>query len=127
MKLQNFAENDWFTATDDGKPLTSAVDGKTVANITSSGLDFAAMLAHARNTGGTNLRQYTFHERANMLKALAKQLMEHKKEFYDLSTETGATKNDTWIKRHALGPGSPSDFDISGNPLKRLSVLPPPR
>jgi oxepin-CoA hydrolase/3-oxo-5,6-dehydrosuberyl-CoA semialdehyde dehydrogenase len=97
MKLQNFAENDWFTAADDGKPLTSAVDGKAVANITSSGLDFAAMLGFARRTGGGNLRQYTFHERALMLKALAKHLMEHKKEFYELSTETGATKSDTWI------------------------------
>ena len=97
MKLQNFAENDWFTASDNGKTLTSAVDGKTVASITSLGLDFAAMLAFARRTGGNNLRRYTFHERANMLKALAKHLMEHKKEFYELSTETGATKGDTWI------------------------------
>jgi oxepin-CoA hydrolase/3-oxo-5,6-dehydrosuberyl-CoA semialdehyde dehydrogenase len=55
------------------------------------------MLGFARRTGGGNLRQYTFHERALMLKALAKHLMEHKKEFYELSTETGATKSDTWI------------------------------
>ena len=97
MKLQNFAENSWFTATDDGKALTSAVDGETVANISSSGLDFAAMLDYARQTGGSSLRKYTFHERANMLKALAKHLMEHKKEFYELSTSTGATRSDTWI------------------------------
>ena len=97
MKLQNFAENQWFTADDDGQVLTSAVDGKTVANITSAGLDFAAMLEHARRRGGSNLRQYTFHERALMLKALAKHLMEHKKEFYELSIETGATRGDTWI------------------------------
>jgi len=97
MKLQNFAENTWFTAADDGQELTSAVDGKTVASITSSGLDFAAMLNYARRRGGSNLRQYTFHERALMLKALAKHLMEHKKEFYKLSTETGATRGDTWI------------------------------
>jgi oxepin-CoA hydrolase/3-oxo-5,6-dehydrosuberyl-CoA semialdehyde dehydrogenase len=97
MKLQNFAENSWFIAADDGKALTSAVDGETVANISSSGLDFAAMLDYARQTGGSSLRKYTFHERANMLKALAKHLMEHKKEFYELSTSTGATRSDTWI------------------------------
>ena len=97
MKLQNFAENSWFTAADDGKALTSAVDGETVANISSSGLDFAAMLDYARQTGGASLRKYTFHERANMLKALAKHLMEHKKEFYELSTSTGATRSDTSI------------------------------
>ena len=97
MKLQNFAENNWFTGAGDGKLLTSAVDGDTIASITSSGLDFAAMLHYARRTGGSNLRQYTFHERAIMLKALAKQLLEHKKEFYELSTKTGATRGDTWI------------------------------
>jgi len=97
MKLGNFVENDWYTAADDGKTLSSAVDGATVASISSTGLDFSAMLAHARDIGGRNLRQYTFHERANMLKALAKHLMEHKKEFYALSTQTGATRSDSWV------------------------------
>ena len=69
MKLQNFAENHWFTADDDGRSLRSAVDGTTVASISSNGMDFAAMLDYARRTGGDKLRQYTFHERANMLKA----------------------------------------------------------
>jgi oxepin-CoA hydrolase/3-oxo-5,6-dehydrosuberyl-CoA semialdehyde dehydrogenase len=32
-----------------------------------------------------------------MLKALAQYLMEHKKEFYRLSTETGATRSDSWV------------------------------
>ena len=97
MKLKNFAESNWFSSADDGKVLPSAVDGKTVATITSAGVDFAAMLDYARRVGGSNLRRYTFHERANMLKALAKKLLEHKKEFYTLSTETGATRGDTWI------------------------------
>ena len=39
----------------------------------------------------------TFHERGDMLKALAQYLMEHKKEFYGLSTQTGATRADSWI------------------------------
>ena len=97
MKLQNFAENHWFTADDDGRPLRSAVDGTTVTSISSNGMDFAAMLDYARRTGGHNLRRYTFHERANMLKALAKHLTQHKQELYALSTVTGATRNDSWI------------------------------
>ena len=97
MKLQNFASNRWIDGSDAGKELISAVDGSPIATITSQGVDFAAMLAYARATGGTNLRQYTFHERANMLKALAKHLAEHKKEFYALSTATGATRADSWI------------------------------
>lgn len=97
MKLQNFAENSWIDGEDDGKALKSAVDGRPVAEITSKGLDFAGMLEFARGVGGENLRQLTFHDRAFMLKALAQHLMEHKKEFYEISTETGATKSDSWV------------------------------
>jgi oxepin-CoA hydrolase/3-oxo-5,6-dehydrosuberyl-CoA semialdehyde dehydrogenase len=97
MKLQNFAENHWISGDDDGKELKSAVDGESVASITSKGVDFAGMLDYARRIGGANLRQHTFHDRAFMLKDLAKYLTGHKKEFYALSTQTGATKSDSWI------------------------------
>jgi oxepin-CoA hydrolase/3-oxo-5,6-dehydrosuberyl-CoA semialdehyde dehydrogenase len=97
MKLQNFAENQWIVGSDGGKPLMSAVDGRPVASISSAGVDFAGMLNYARNIGGPNLRQYTFHDRAFMLKDLAKYLMDHKREFYELSTDTGATRSDSWI------------------------------
>jgi oxepin-CoA hydrolase/3-oxo-5,6-dehydrosuberyl-CoA semialdehyde dehydrogenase len=97
MKLQNYAAGAWVEGSDGGRELTSAVDGRTIAAISSSGVDFAAMLDHARETGGPNLRKFTFHERALMLKELAIFLTGHKKEFYSLSTETGATKSDSWI------------------------------
>lgn len=97
MKLENFALNAWTSGSGDGVALASAVDGRPIARLTSKGLDFAAMLDYARRVGGPNLRRYTFHEGALMLKALALYLSEHKKEFYALSTETGATKSDSWI------------------------------
>ena len=97
MKLQNFAENQWIVGDGDGHALTSAVDGRMVATITSDGIDFGAMLEFARQIGGTNLRRYTFHDRAFMLKDLAKYLMEQKEQLYKLSTETGATRSDSWI------------------------------
>jgi len=97
MKLQNFAENQWIAGDGDGRALTSAVDGRMVATITSDGIDFGAMLEFARRIGGTNLRRYTFHDRAFMLKDLAKYLMEQKEQLYKLSTETGATRSDSWI------------------------------
>ncbi len=97
MKLGNYALDEWLAGDGDGRPLISAVDSRPLAAITSDGLDFAAMLDHARRVGGANLRQLTFHERGDMLKALAQYLMEHKKEFYTLSTETGATRADSWV------------------------------
>jgi oxepin-CoA hydrolase/3-oxo-5,6-dehydrosuberyl-CoA semialdehyde dehydrogenase len=97
MKLGNLAQDRWIEGDGDGKPLTSAVSGETIAAITSDGLDFQDMLQHARNVGGANLRKMTFHDRGEMLEELAKFLMEQKKEFYALSTETGATRADSWI------------------------------
>ncbi len=84
MKLGNYARDEWLDGDGDGRPLISAVDSRPLASITSDGIDFGAMLAHARDVGGSNLRRLTFHERGDMLKALAKYLMEHKKEFYAL-------------------------------------------
>lgn len=97
MKLGNLVKDQWVEGDGDGTILTSAVSGEPVAAITSDGLDFAGMLEYARTVGGGNLRRYTFHERSEMLKALAQYLMEHKKEFYRLSTETGATRGDSWV------------------------------
>ncbi|HWM27418.1 MAG TPA: phenylacetic acid degradation bifunctional protein PaaZ, partial [Woeseiaceae bacterium] len=97
MMLKSYARSAWVPGLGEGQALQSAVDGLTVATLSSAGLDFAAMLDFARRIGGPNLRRYTFHERANMLKALAKDLSEHKKEFYALSTHTGATRGDSWI------------------------------
>lgn len=97
MKLANLVKDEWVDGDGDGTVLTSAVSGEPVANISSEGLDFAGMWKYGRTVGGSNLRRYTFHERGEMLKALAQYLMEHKAEFYRLSTETGATKGDSWV------------------------------
>ena len=97
MKLGNLVLDQWVEGDGDGNLLLSAVTGDPVASITSNGLDFADILNHARSVGGGNLRKLTFHERAEMLKALAKYLMEHKKELYALSTATGATRSDSWV------------------------------
>lgn len=97
MKLQSFAQNQWVDGNGKGKELLSAVDGSAVATISSDGLDFAAMLDYAREVGGPNLRKFTFHQRALMLKELAKHLDSHKKSFYELSTKTGATRSDSQI------------------------------
>ena len=96
-KLGNLALDTWIEGDGDGTLLTSAVDGEPVARITSDGLDFGDLLRYARQTGGANLRKLTFHQRGEMLKELAKYLMEHKKELYALSTATGATRGDSWV------------------------------
>jgi len=77
--------------------LRDATTGEVIANASADGLDTQLMLRHAREIGGPNLRRLTFHERAALLKSLARFLGEHKEEFYALSYATGATKADSWI------------------------------
>jgi oxepin-CoA hydrolase / 3-oxo-5,6-dehydrosuberyl-CoA semialdehyde dehydrogenase len=97
MQLQSFAAGKWQTGTRNLVALRDATTGTVVANSSAYGLDYRAMLEHARGVGGPNLRKLTFHERAGLLKALAKSLGDHKDELYKLSYATGATKSDSWI------------------------------
>ncbi len=97
LMLKNYAQDQWYEAKGGLADILSAVDGSIVARTGSQGLDFAAMLDHARSAGGTNLRKMSFHERAVMLKGLANAIMERKEELYALSTATGATRGDSWI------------------------------
>ena len=83
--LQNYANGEWIAGTGKSAELFNAVTGEVIGETSSGGLDFAAMAAYARTVGGPALRRMTFHERALMLKALAKYLMERKEEFYALS------------------------------------------
>ena len=97
ITLQNFAEGKWVPGSGGLAELRSAIDGEVVALTSSQGLDFAAMLKHAREEGGPALRALTFHQRALMLKALADALTAKKEALYELSYNTGATKADSWI------------------------------
>lgn len=95
--LESYVQERWQAGDSAGSPLVSAVNGAPIASISSSGLDFRAVLDHARRIGGPNLRRYTFHERALMLKAVAQHLNDCKEELYTLSAQTGATRKDGWI------------------------------
>ena len=97
MQLQSFVAGRWLTGAGTGVALRDATTGEVIANATADGLDTQLMLRHAREVGGPNLRRLTFHERAGLLKALARFLTDHKDEFYALSYATGATKADSWI------------------------------
>src|SRR5437762_2425268 len=97
MQLQSFVAGKWLAGTGGGVALRDATTGEVIASATADGLDTRLMLEHAREVGGGNLRRLTFHERAALLKALARYLTEHKEELYTLSYATGATKGDSWI------------------------------
>ena len=70
MKLQSYAYGEWINGTGEHQNLLNAVNGDLVAEVSSKGIDFEGMLTYGRKVNKT-LRNYTIHERARMLKALA--------------------------------------------------------
>jgi oxepin-CoA hydrolase / 3-oxo-5,6-dehydrosuberyl-CoA semialdehyde dehydrogenase len=97
MKLENYISGHWITGDGDGQTLYNAVTGEPVATASTKGLDFRSVLDYGRAVGNPALRKMTFHERGNMLKALAIHLRKHLPKFYEISYKTGATKADSWV------------------------------
>lgn len=96
-RLENYIAGEWVKGAGEGQLLYDAVTGEQLASASTKGIDFKAALDYARNTGNPALRRMTFHERGNMLKALALHLREHLDRFYALSYRTGATRADSWV------------------------------
>jgi oxepin-CoA hydrolase/3-oxo-5,6-dehydrosuberyl-CoA semialdehyde dehydrogenase len=97
MKLENYIAGRWLTGDGDGQLLYNAVTGEMIGSASTKGLDFKAMTEYARMAGNPALRKMTFHQRGNMLKALALYLRNHLDKFYKISYQTGATKADSWV------------------------------
>ena len=97
QKFKSYALEKWVEGEGQGQVILHAVTGEPLGEVSSRGLDFKAMLNYARTIGGPAIRGMTFHERALLLKNMAKYLMERKEEFYTLSTATGATRADSWV------------------------------
>lgn len=95
--LENYAEGHWVKSAHPSDTLFNAITGEAIYTAGSDGLDFEAMMNHARSKGGKALRKMTFHERGRMLKALAMHLMSKKDQFYRISALTGATRIDSWV------------------------------
>ncbi|MBI5858113.1 MAG: phenylacetic acid degradation bifunctional protein PaaZ [Sphingobacteriales bacterium] len=96
-KLENYITGKWISGNGEGQLLFNAVTGEPVALATTKGLDFKNILEYGRNIGGPGLHRMTFHQRGNMLKALALYLRNHLDKFYKISYQTGATKADSWV------------------------------
>jgi oxepin-CoA hydrolase/3-oxo-5,6-dehydrosuberyl-CoA semialdehyde dehydrogenase len=97
MNLESFVQGRWQAGSGETVALRDATTGELIAQASSTGIDFRGALDYARARGGPALRRLTFHERAALLKAVARYLNEDKEAFYELSYSTGATRNDSWI------------------------------
>ena len=96
-KLENYITGKWITGDGDGQQLYNAINGEEIYAASTKGLDYKAITNYARTVGNPALRKMTFHERGNMLKALALYLREHLEKIYKISYLTGATRADSWV------------------------------
>jgi oxepin-CoA hydrolase / 3-oxo-5,6-dehydrosuberyl-CoA semialdehyde dehydrogenase len=115
--LESYVAGGWFTADDEGQPLLDAATGEEVARVSATGVDLGAMTDHARGVGGPAIRALTFHERAGLLKAVAKHLTEVKDELYAVSYRTGATKRDSMVD---IDGGIGTVFSIASKGTREL-------
>ncbi len=115
--LKNYAAGKWVEGDGGLVDIASAITGETVARASSTGLDFKAMAEYARNVGGPALRKLTFHDRAYIIKDLAKAIMDAKEELYVLNMHSGATRKDGWID---IEGGAGTMFSMSSKGRREL-------
>jgi oxepin-CoA hydrolase/3-oxo-5,6-dehydrosuberyl-CoA semialdehyde dehydrogenase len=96
-RIPNYIMGQWLEHSGEGYIQYNAITGEAISTVGSEGLDFAAMADYARKIGNPALRKMTFHQRGQMIKALALYLLELKKKYYVVSAMSGATRADSWI------------------------------
>lgn len=96
-RLESYVYGSWVAGTKEGQTLLDAATGVPVAQIDSTGINFADVLDYGRKVAAPKLQAMTFHERAQLLKELGQLLMTQKEEFYTESLHTGATRPDAWV------------------------------
>ncbi len=93
--LRSYICGRWHEASSGFVPLVDPSTEEVLAQASSAGVDFGAVLDHARERGGPALRALTFAQRGVLLKEMSKVLRDHRDELLDLSRRNnGTTKSD---------------------------------
>ena len=95
--VQSLVKDQWLDPDSSACQLYDASTGELIGSVGHKTLPFKEMLEFGRDSGGRSLREMGFHERAKLIKAVAVYLEQNKKELYDISYNTGATKPDSMI------------------------------
>lgn len=98
--LSSYVAGAWHTPNSDApdaRPVHDATNGRLIHQVTSAGIDFAAVDDYARTTGIPELQKLTFHQRGVILKKLGAHLMERAKDYHEISFSTGTTKRDGFV------------------------------
>ncbi|HJS72868.1 MAG TPA: phenylacetic acid degradation bifunctional protein PaaZ [Vicinamibacteria bacterium] len=145
VTLESYACGEWKKGSGKPRVLRHAVTGKPIAEISSEGIDFGAMLRWGRERGGPALRGMTFPERAAVLKKMAGALNEGGDELREIAASYGATSRDARLdvdggigtlgyyasvgakqlpEARVLADGEPSPLSKGGNFVGRHVYVP---
>ena len=94
IKVASYIGGQWHLGEGESSQCRDPASGDVVASLPRTGIDVAGAFRHARAVGCKTLATTTFHQRAAMLKDLAKAISARKDELYEISLTTGASKAD---------------------------------
>jgi oxepin-CoA hydrolase/3-oxo-5,6-dehydrosuberyl-CoA semialdehyde dehydrogenase len=118
MIVKSYAAGQWISGDGRQDTLLNAINDDVVGEVKSLTSGFGEMLNYGRTKAGPVLRKLTIHERAELIKLLAKHLLDMKEEFYRISFLTGATKADSWVD---IEGGIGTMFNYSGIARRELN------
>jgi oxepin-CoA hydrolase/3-oxo-5,6-dehydrosuberyl-CoA semialdehyde dehydrogenase len=91
ITLTSYLAGRWHQAETGFQTLVDPSTEEPLARASSAGADFAAALDWTRRTGGPALRELSFGQRGEILKAVARKLREHRDELLALSRRNNGT------------------------------------
>ena len=95
QELRSFVRGDFHAGTGARAELVNPSTEEVLATASTEGIDMAAAVAYARDTGGAELAKTTFADRGAMLKAMSKAIIAHRDELLDLAMKNGGnTRSD---------------------------------
>jgi oxepin-CoA hydrolase/3-oxo-5,6-dehydrosuberyl-CoA semialdehyde dehydrogenase len=93
--IGSFVCGRWHEAEAGFQTVTNPSNEEVIAQVSSMGIDFPAVLEFARDWGRSSLQSMTFADRAGLLKEMSKVLRSHRDELLELSRlNNGTTKSD---------------------------------
>ena len=97
MKIQSYVKGEWCSGKGRVDTCVNSVTDEEIGQVHSLDSDFAGILDYGRTVAAPELRKLTTHDRAELIKLLAKYLLDRKEDFYRISYMTGATRADSWV------------------------------
>ena len=89
QRLSSYVQGAWVEGTGTGVDLHDPTSEEAIAACDSTGVDFAAVVEHARTLGGPALRALSFPARGQLLKRISAAIHEQREELISVATANG--------------------------------------